>query len=154
LNIAGGGAGAGRFVTSNVASTKGGSSWYGGGDAFPTSAGTKNTGGGGGGGASITNGDAVGGAGGSGFIVIKYINKPTFNRQPVSDTITVGAVETFTVNTSAPVSPVTKTVKWQFTADTTTVVEANISGWTNVSTGTGYNTDTFTTVAATKAIEP
>lgn len=165
LKVAGGGAGAGRLDINGLRafSGTGDGSEFGGGSGVVTSfsanasmdtgtAGAANKGGGGGGGATTTTGEAEGGAGGSGFIVLKYINKPVFLRQPVSDTITAGAVETFTVSTSAAVAPVTKSIKWQYTADTTTVVEANISGWTDVSSGTGITTDTFTTSAVTRTM--
>jgi uncharacterized repeat protein (TIGR02059 family) len=162
LLIAGGGAGAGRFVTSSTFIQKSGTASAGGGAGACTSpctgsvdtgtAGTANTGGGGGGG-SDNLGKALGGLGGTGFIVIRYItNKPTIITQPTDDTSTVGAVDTFTISTSAAPSPLTKSVQWQFTADTTTAVVANITGWTNVSTGTGFTTDSFTTAALTKAI--
>ena len=165
LKVGGGGAGAGRLDIGGIRSFSGtgNGSNFGGGSGSATSssanaimdtgtAGTANTGGGGGAGSTTSGGEATGGAGGSGFIVIKYINKPVFSKQPVSDTITVGAVETFTVNTTAPVAPVTKSIKWQYSADTTTVVEASISGWTDVSSGTGYTTDTFTTSVVTKSM--
>ena len=161
LNLAGGGAGAGRFrINSPTDVIKHGSSSFGGGNGACTSsctidtgtAGSVNTGGGGGAGAAVF-GTAFGGNGGSGFVVIKYItNKPVITRQPVSDTVTVGAVETFTISTSAAPSPLTKSVNWQFTADTTTAIEANITGWTNLTTGTGLNTDTYTTTTLTSAM--
>jgi hypothetical protein len=107
--------------------------------------GTPNTGSGGGGGND----------GGSGRVSIRYItNTPTILTQPLSDTTTVGTVDTFTITTSVAPTPLTKSVQWQFTSDTTTAVVANITGWTNLSilTGTGFTTDTFTTVAVTKAL--
>jgi hypothetical protein len=161
LNLAGGGAGAGRFrVNSPTDVIKHGSSSFGGGNGACASscttdtgtAGSVNTGGGGGAGAAVF-GTAFGGNGGSGFVVIKYItSKPVITKQPVSDTVTVGAVETFTITTSAEPSPLTKSVNWQFTADTTTATEANITGWTNLTTGAGLNTDTYTTTATTSAM--
>ena len=166
LNLAGGGAGSARFGSplDRVFSGSGGGSNFGGGGGTvnsasanatsnPGTSGTTNTGGGGGAGSVMTGGAASGGNGGSGFIAIRYItNKPVITRQPVSDTVTAGTVETFTITTSAAQSPLSKSVKWQFTADTTTAIEANITGWTNVSTGTGFNTDTFTTAALTSAM--
>ena len=161
INLAGGGAGAGRFVPT-VTYAKHGTASFGGGSGSCSdpctgndtgTAGSVNTGGGGGGGASASNGLAFGGSGGSGFIVIRYItNKPVIITQPTNDTSTVGAVDTFTISTSAAPAPLTKTVKWQFTADTTTAIEANRTGWTDVSTGTGFTTDTFTTAALTKSM--
>jgi hypothetical protein len=110
--------------------------------------GNANTGSGGGGASNWT----LGGSGGSGIVVIRYITPPTIHTQPLSDTTTVGTVDTFTISTSIAIPPVTKSVQWQFTADTTTAVVANITGWTNLSAGTGITTDTFTTVAVTKAM--
>jgi hypothetical protein len=158
INLAGGGAGAGRFVPSAVV-VKHGTASHGGGSgacaAVPCAtntdtgtAGTVNTGGGGGAGASEL-GIARGGNGGSGFIVVRYItSKPTILTQPTSDTTTAGLVDTFTISTSDAPAPLTKTVQWQFTADTTT----GITGWTNASTGSGFNTDTFTTTTLTKSM--
>jgi hypothetical protein len=162
LSIAGGGAGAGRFVTANVQTQKSATATHGGGSGACTTpcsgvdtgtSGTANTGGGGGGGATGLALIGSGGAGGSGFVVIRYItNKPTIITQPTDDTSTVGAVDTFTISTSAAPAPLTKSVQWQFTADTTTVNISSITGWTNVSTGTGFTTDTFTTAALTKSM--
>ena len=112
------------------------------------SPGNANTGSGGGGASNWT----VGGSGGSGIVVIRYITPPTILTQPSSDTTTVGTVDTLTISTSIALSPVTKSVQWQVTADTTTAVLANITGWTNLSAGTGFTTDTFTTIAVTKAM--
>ena len=158
LSVAGGGAGAGRFVPSSTV-VKHGTATHGGGSgacaAIPCAtntdtgtSGTVNTGGGGGAGASEV-GIAFGGNGGSGFIVIKYITQtPTILTQPISDTTTVGTVETFTITTSVPPSPLTKAVQWQYTADTIT----GTTGWTNVSTGTGFTTDTFTTASLSNSM--
>jgi hypothetical protein len=96
----------------------------------------------GGGGADWTSG-------GSGVVIIAYITStPTILTQPLSDTTTAGIVETFTVTTSAAPAPLTKTVQWQFTTDTAT----GVTGWTNVSSGTGGTTDTFTTLALTTSM--
>ena len=161
LNLAGGGAGAGRFRVGSINDNlKHGTSSSGGGNGTcittctvdTGTAGSPNTGGGGGGGAAAF-GVALGGNGGSGFIAVRYItNKPTIFTQPTNDTSTVGAVDTFTISTSVAPAPLTKSVQWQYTADTTTAVIANITGWTNVSTGTGFTTDTFTTAALTKSM--
>jgi hypothetical protein len=112
--------------------------------------GTPNTGGGGGGGQGAGCCAAGrGGDGATGVVVLRYItNAPTILIQPLSDTTTAGIVETFTVTTSAAPAPLTKSVQWQFTADTTT----GTTGWTNVSTGSGFTTDTFTTAALTKSM--
>jgi hypothetical protein len=92
---------------------------------------------------------AIGGSGATGIVVLRYITEtPTILSQPLSDTTTAGIVETFTVRTSAAPTPLTKSVQWQFTADTTT----GTTGWTNVSSGTGGTTDTFTTAALTKSM--
>ena len=108
-------------------------------------AGNANTGSGGGGASNWT----VGGSGGSGVVVIRYItNLPTILTQPLSDTTTAGIVETFTVTTSAAPAPLTKSVQWQFTTDTAT----GVTGWANVSSGTGSTTDTFTTLALTTSM--
>lgn len=109
-----------------------------------------NTGSGGGGTGWFGNdGDVAGGNGASGVVIISYItDTPTILIQPLSDTTTAGIVETFTVSTSTAPTPLTKSVQWQFTADTTT----GTTGWTNVSTGTGGTTDTFTTSSLTKSM--
>jgi hypothetical protein len=108
-------------------------------------AGVVNTGSGGGG---ASNG-AFGGSGGSGIVIIRYITiAQIILTQPLSDTTTVGTVDTFTILTSVVPAPLTKSVQWQFTADTTT----GTTGWTNVSSGTGGTTDTFTTAALTKSM--
>jgi hypothetical protein len=160
LNLAGGGGGGGRY--GNVAGyiVRGSSASFGGGaGAQNTSAeqnstfngvnGSVNTGGGGGGGASTLTGTASGGNGGSGLIIVRYItSKPTILTQPTNDTTTVGTVDTFTISTSVAPAPLTKSVQWQFTADTVT----GTTGWTNLTSGTGITTDTFTTVAVTKAM--
>ena len=163
LDLAGGGGGAGRYGNLSGAIIRGSSASHGGGAGaqnttaeqsatFAGASGTVNTGGGGGGGGSIV-GKASGGDGASGFVAIRYItSKPTIITQPTNDTSTAGAVDTFTISTSVAPAPLTKSVQWQFTADTTTAVVANITGWTNVTTGTGFNTDTFTTAALTKSM--
>jgi hypothetical protein len=144
----GGGGGGGGWNADNL----GGSGGAGGGGngsgsnlSVPTN-GTANLGGGGGG--SRQN-NQVAANGGSGVVIIAYINNaPTILTQPLSDTTTAGIIETFTVTTSAAPAPLTKTVQWQFTTDTAT----GVTGWTNVSSGTGSTTDTFTTVALTKSM--
>jgi uncharacterized repeat protein (TIGR02059 family) len=160
LNLAGGGGGGGRYGNSAGPIVRGSSASFGGGSGaqntfaeqnatFNGVNGSANTGGGGGGGASTLTGTAGGGNGGSGLIIVRYItNKPTILTQPLSDTTTVGTVDTFTISTSAAPAPLTKSVQWQFTADTIT----GTTGWTNVSSGSGGTTDTFTTIAVTKAM--
>jgi hypothetical protein len=127
---------------------------YGGGGAGRDSAvfGTASGGGSNGSADAVANrggGGADWTSGGSGVVIVAYItNTPTIITQPLSDTTTAGIVETFTINTSAAPTPLTKSVQWQFTADTTT----GTTGWTNVSLGTGITTDTFTTVALTTSM--
>jgi hypothetical protein len=163
LKIGGGGGGSGRLNLSGekVFTASGDATLYGGGSGACTSActtvdtgtaGSANTGGGGGAG-SANNGRGNGGNGGSGLLVIKYItSSPTIILQPANDTSTVGATNTFTTIVSDAPAPLTKSIYWQFTSDTTTVVEANITGWTNLSTGTGLTTDSYTTMTLTKAM--
>jgi hypothetical protein len=163
LKIGGGGGGAGRLNLSGekVFTASGNATLFGGGSGFCTSActtvdtgtaGSANTGGGGGAGAASA-GRAYGGSGGSGFLVIKYItDSPSIILQPINDTSTVGTTNVFKTITSVAPSPLTKSIYWQFTSDTTTVLEASISGWTNISSGSGFTTDTFTTTILTKAM--
>lgn len=144
----GGGGGGGGWATS----TNGGAGGAGGGGAgaganlsAPVN-GSANFGGGGG---ASREGTQIAANGGSGVVIIAYItDTPTIITQPLSDTTTAGIVETFTVTTNAVPAPLTKSVQWQFTADTTT----GTTGWSNVSSGTGGTTDTFTTAALTKSM--
>lgn len=162
IKLGGGGGGSGRLnLNGEKVFTASGDAafYYGGGAGACTSActtvdtgtaGTANTGGGGGAGAA-SNGRGNGGGGGSGLLVIKYITEsPAIIIQPVSDTSTVGASNTFSLVTSVAPTPLTKSIFWQFTSDTTTVSESSISGWTNVSSGSGFTSDTFTTSSLTK----
>jgi hypothetical protein len=153
LTYGGGGGGShNAYWASLYGGGQAGSGGNGGGGSGGTSNtfGTPNTGGGGGGGQGAGGGSGgVGGGGASGVVVVKYItNLPTILTQPLSDTTTAGIVETFTVRTSVAPAPLTKSIQWQFTADTTT----GTTGWTNVSSGTGGTTDTFTTAALTKSM--
>jgi uncharacterized repeat protein (TIGR02059 family) len=158
---AGGGGGAGGASTGN----NGGSGYlfsitglsYGGGGAGRNSTVGTASAGGSNGSANAEANSGGGGAdwtrGGSGVVIVAHItDTPTILTQPSSDTTTVGTVDTFTITTSVAPAPLTKSVQWQFTADTTTAVVANITGWTNLSAGTGFTTDTFTTIAVTKAM--
>ena len=145
-----GGGGGGGQHSGSVAST---GSFGGGNGRAATSvkafSGNPNTGGGGGGSGNTSAQTSEGGDGGSGIVIIRYItNLPTILTQPLSDTTTAGIVETFTVTTSAAPAPLTKSVQWQFTTDTAT----GVTGWTNVSSGTGGTTDTFTTLALTTSM--
>ena len=157
----GGGGGGGWSESSGSGMTCGGIGQSGGGNGASKTSGcsfnsltaTSGTAGlGGGGGGARWRADPAGN-GGSGVVIVAYItDTPTILTQPLSDTTTVGTVDTFTISTSVAPAPLTKTVQWQFTADTTTAVVANITGWTNLSAGTGFTTDTFTTIAVTKAM--
>ncbi len=155
---AGGGGGAGG----NGSGNNGGAGYlsaitglkYGGGGSGRNSSGTGTAIDGGSDGSSDAVANRGGGgadwsSGGSGIVVIRYItNAPTILTQPSTDTTTVGTVDTFTISTSVAPAPLTKSVQWQFTADTVT----GTTGWTNISSGTGFTTDTFTTIAVTKAM--
>jgi hypothetical protein len=144
----GGGGGGGGWNADNLGGTGGaggGGNGSGSNLSVPTN-GTANLGGGGGG--SRQN-NQIAANGGSGVVIIAYITTaPTILTQPLSDTTTAGIVETFTITTSAAPTPLTKSVQWQFTTDTAT----GVTGWTNVSSGTGGTTDTFTTVALTTSM--
>ena len=146
----GAGGGAGGGWNSNVAGVGANSV---GGNGSATSAGSGNNGvknsGSGGGGGAVSCGK--GGNGGSGIVILRYITNDTFiTTQPLNDTTTVGLVDSFTVGTTAIPNPLTKSVMWQFTSDTTTSdVSAN---WQTVSLGSGSTTDTYTTQALTSSL--
>ncbi len=133
----GGGGGGGGWA----ASTGGGAGGNGGGGAGGITNsqagkfGGANTGGGGGGGS--TSG-AIGGFGGSGVVVVRWItaSKPIFT-QPTSDTTTAGLIDTITVSAD-PISPLTRSYRWQSSSDTGTT-------WVNISTGSGFTTQTYST---------
>jgi hypothetical protein len=154
----GGGGGGGGWSTSNAAGTTcGGIGQSGGGNGASKTSGctfnsltaTSGTAGLGGGGGGARWRQDPAGNGGSGVVIIAYItDTPTILTQPLSDTTTAGIVETFTITTSAAPAPLTKSVQWQFSTDTVT----GTTGWVNASTGSGFTTDTFTTVALTKAM--
>jgi hypothetical protein len=118
-------------VTTASAGTKG--------QAIPSNA-TANSGSGGGGAGYISgnSNDVAGGSGGSGIIIIRWItaSAPIFTG-PVSDTLTAGMVETFTVSGS-PISPLTRNYRWQVSTDTGTT-------WVNASTGSGFTSANYTT---------
>jgi len=156
-NLAGGGGGAGRYPSS--IGKFGSASFGGGAGAVDTgTSGTKNTGGGGGGATGRSqNGVSTGGSGGSGLIVIRYINATqSITLQPNSDTTTAGLTDSFTVGTTAVVSPLTKSVKWQVATDTITAVASvswiDITAGSGSTNGTGFSTDTFTTATLTTAM--
>ena len=144
----GGGGGGGTSGDGNVTAGNGGAGGGAAGGTWKTIAanvGTINLGnsatpntGGGGGGTGISTGITLGGAGGSGIIVIKYLTivLPTYS-DPVSDTTTAGLTYTFTVTGSAP-SPWVRTYKWQSSSDTGTT-------WSDINTGSGFTTASYTT---------
>ena len=97
--------------------------------------GTANSGGGGGAGSST---GFVGGDGGSGVIIIRWITaaKPIFT-QPTNDTTTAGLTDTITVSAD-PISPLTRSYRWQVSTDTGTT-------WVNATSGSGITSNTYTT---------
>lgn len=133
----GGGGGGGGWNLS----TNGGAGGSGGGGAGGTTGsrsgnpGTANTGGGGGGGSV---GSLPAGNGGSGIVIVRWITaaKPTFT-QPINDTLTAGMIETITVSNN-PISPLIRNYRWQASTDTGTT-------WVNISTGSGFNSQIYTT---------
>jgi hypothetical protein len=147
--LAGGGGGSLR-TGSNTAGTGGlGGSGGGGAGASSGSAkpnatggpqsGTANTGGGGG--AGVFQGastDGKGAQGGTGIVVVRWItaSKPIFT-QPTSDTTTAGLIDTITVSAD-PISPLTRSYRWQSSSDTGTT-------WSNISTGSGFTSQTYST---------
>ena len=81
---------------------------------------------------------APGGNGSSGFVVVRWItaSKPIFT-QPTIDTTTAGLTDTITVSAN-PLSPLTRSYRWQVSTDTGTT-------WVNASTGSGFTSNTYTT---------
>jgi hypothetical protein len=147
--LAGGGGGSLR-TGSNTAGTGGlGGSGGGGAGASSGSAKPNATGGpqsgsantGGGGGAGVYQGattDGKGAQGGTGVVVVRWItaSKPIFT-QPTSDTTTAGLIDTITVSAD-PISPLTRSYRWQSSSDTGTT-------WSNISTGSGFTSQTYST---------
>ena len=147
--LAGGGGGSLR-TGSNTAGTGGlGGSGGGGAGASSGSAKPNATGGpqsgsantGGGGGAGVFQGastDGKGAQGGTGVVVVRWItaSKPIFT-QPTSDTTTAGLIDTITVSAD-PISPLTRSYRWQSSSDTGTT-------WSNISTGSGFTSQTYST---------
>ncbi|CAN2210132.1 Concanavalin A-like lectin/glucanases superfamily [Candidatus Nanopelagicaceae bacterium] len=133
----GGGGGGGGWT----ASTGGGAGGNGGGGAGGITNsqagkfGGANTGGGGGGGSAS---GTIGGFGGSGVVVVRWItaSKPIFT-QPTYDTTTAGLIDTITVSAD-PISPLTRSYRWQSSTDTGTT-------WSNISTGSGFTSQTYST---------
>ena len=89
-----------------------------------------------GGGASASRVNA--GNGGSGVVIIRYITalKPVFT-QPTNDTTTAGLTDTITVSAD-PISPLTRSYRWQVSTDTGTT-------WVNATSGSGITSNTYTT---------
>lgn len=97
--------------------------------------GIENTGGGGGG----------GGAGGSGVVVVKYVQVRNTGSISTAGNALIGRTRTFAfTRTSAVATGITATYQWQFKP-------AGSSTWSNVSTGSGGTTTTYTTAALTVA---
>jgi hypothetical protein len=92
---------------------------------------------GGGGGAGSSSGSAAGN-GGSGVVIIRWLTaaKPIFT-QPTIDTTTAGIIDTITVSND-PASPLSRSFKWQSSSDTGTT-------WSDISTGSGFTTQTYST---------
>jgi len=93
----------------------------------------------GGGGAGNNSCNYFGGEGGSGTVLLKYLVQDTISvTGPSNDTYTAGARYTFQVTASAANGNLTRSYQWQSSSDTGTT-------WANVSTGTGYLTNTYLT---------
>lgn len=129
----GGGGGGGKrgSIAGGIGGNGGGGN--GGDNSSQGTSGTNGLGGGGGG-----NSKTSGNHGGSGIVIFRWITAtaPIYSG-PVSDTLTAGMVETFTV-TGDPVSPLTRGYRWQVSSDTGTT-------WVNATTGTGLTSASYTT---------
>jgi hypothetical protein len=133
-----GGAGSKWYSSSpNVGGSGNGGTTVGAGLGTYGTNGVPNTGSGGGG-AYGDNANVFGGHGGSGIVGVRWltVSKPVFT-QPISDTTTAGLVETFTVS-ATPTSGMNRSFQWQSSSDTGTT-------WSNISTGTGFTTNTYVT---------
>jgi hypothetical protein len=98
---------------------------------------TGNTGGGGGGAGWVSTGsNVVGGTGGSGIVILRYLSqtKPIYNALPAVDTTTAGKTYSFVASGSAT-SPMVRSYLWQSSTDTGT-------SWSNIA---GAITETYTT---------
>jgi hypothetical protein len=82
--------------------------------------------------------------------IFSFITFPRISLQPTNDTTTAGLTDSFTIGTTLVASPFSKTVKWQVATDTVTA-DASVS-WSDVASGTGFTTDTFTTAALTTSM--
>jgi len=130
--LAAGGAGLG-YTTAGSAGSKGGTAVF-------TSASANTGSGGGGGGSSATQPDKVGGAGGSGIVIVRYItaSKPIFT-YPTNAYLNVGMTETFTTNVAADsaTAVLTRTFRWESST-------AGAGGpFTVIKTGTGASNAAF-----------
>lgn len=140
-SLRGGGNAAG---TGGVGGDGGGGAGASSGSAKPNATGGPQSGSantGGGGGAGVFQGattDGKGAQGGTGVVVVRWItaSKPIFT-QPTSDTTTAGLIDTITVSAD-PISPLTRTYRWQSSSDTGTT-------WSNISTGSGFTSQTYST---------
>ena len=77
-------------------------------------------------------------------------NLTSISAQPASDTTTAGLTNTFSLTTVSAPSPLTRTIKWQVATDTTTAVGS--VAWSDVSSGSGFTTPSFTTVTLTTSM--
>jgi len=77
-------------------------------------------------------------------------NLTSISAQPASDTTTAGLTNTFSLTTVSAPSPLTRTIRWQVATDTTTAVGS--VAWSDVSSGSGFTTETFTTSTLTTAM--
>jgi hypothetical protein len=74
----------------------------------------------------------------------------SISANPVSDTTTAGLTTSFSLTTIDTPSATTRSIKWQVASDTVTAA-ASVS-WSDVASGSGYTTTTFTTGTLTSAM--
>jgi len=74
----------------------------------------------------------------------------SISANPVSDTTTAGLTTSFSFTTIDTPSATTRSIKWQVASDTVTAA-ASVS-WSDVASGSGYTTTTFTTGTLTSAM--
>jgi hypothetical protein len=72
---------------------------------------------------------------------------PTILIQPKNETTTATLTDTFTVNSTPLLAGQSRTIRWQFSSDTVTGTT-----WSNVVTGSGITTETFTTTSVTSSM--
>jgi hypothetical protein len=77
-------------------------------------------------------------------------NLTSISAQPASDTTTAGLTNTFSLTTVSAPSPLTRTIKWQVATDTTTAVGS--VAWSDLSSGSGFTTPSFTTATLTTSM--